>query len=185
MVPNAAIERFFAAPLLEEVEPEARRAVVDVMKEVRADRGATLLEQGQANGRLSFMIDGTAEIIREFPHGHSELVASLTAPAAFGTTSFFRPDPPTVSVKATSPVWLLTLEHADYERLRRENTRAAEALALAAVRVLSERFDMLDQKISAYIREHDREHEQNGHPGRPKATEWSAFRAKLFEEANF
>lgn len=178
MVLNSAIERFLAAPLLAEVAPEARMAVVDAMAEDRAETGAVLLEQGHPNDHLSFLIEGTAEIVRIFPDNREELVAKLTAPAVFGTTSFFRPNPPTVSVRATSPVWLLTLDHPSHERLRRENPRAAEALVLATVQVLSERFDMIDQRITAYIRGH----EQNGHVDPPRATEWAAFRAKLFEE---
>lgn len=180
MVLNLAIERFLAAPLLAEVGPAARLAVVEAMTEGRADRGTILLEQGHANDHLSFLIDGTAEIIRTFAGGREELVASLVAPAVFGTTSFFRPDPPTVSVRATSDVWLLTLDHPAHERLRREDPRAAEALVLATVRVLSERFDLIDQRITALIRKHD----QNGRVESPKATEWAAFRAKLFEETN-
>lgn len=181
MVLNTAIERFLAAPLLAEVDPDARLAVIEAMTEDRADTGATLLEQGQPNDHISFLIEGTAEIIRSFPDGRHELVASLTAPAVFGTTSFFRNEPPTVTVRATSPVWLLTLGHPAHEQLRRKNPRAAEALALATVRVLSERFDLIDQRITAYIRKH----EQNGHAELPKLTEWATFRAKLFEENNF
>ncbi len=181
MALNATIERFLAAPFLAEADPDARLAVLEAMIEHRADQGAILLEQGHPNDHISFLIEGTAEIVRTFPEGRQELVASLTAPAVFGTTSFFRSHPPTVSVRATSPVWLLTLDHPAHEKLRENDPRAAEALALATVRVLSEQFDMIDQRISAYIRLH----EQNGHSEPTKPTEWASFRAKLFEESNF
>jgi CRP-like cAMP-binding protein len=89
-------------------------------------------------------------------------------------TSFFRPTAPSFAVRASSDVWLLSLYHPAHDRLRQANPRAAEALALAALRVLSDRFDQLDKRVSEHIRLHAVDH--------PKATEWSGFRARLFEE---
>ena len=173
---TAAAERFLAAPWLAEVDPAARRALLDVLQEDRAPAGAVVLEQGEPNDRLSFLIEGTVSIHRSYPGGRTETVASLTAPATFGETSFFRSTPPIVSVRAESALWRLTLDHAAHDRLRRNDRRAAEQLALAAVRVLAERFDMPDRRISDYMAQHP--------DGPDRATEWSNFRARLFEEAN-
>ncbi len=96
-------------------------------------------------------------------------------PAVFGTTSFFQPKPPTVTARALTDVWMLTLHHPTHDRLRRENPRAAEELALAVVRTLSERFDLLDKLFTDYIAHHP------DAPGNT-ASEWSRFRASLFEE---
>ena len=51
----------------------------------------------------------------------------------------------------------------------------AEVLALAVVRTLSERFDLLDKLFTDYIAHH---------PDAPGNTvsEWARFRARLFEE---
>ena len=70
---------------------------------------------------------------------------------------------------------MLTLHHPAHDRLRRENPRAAEELALAVVRTLSERFDLLDKLFTDYIAHH---------PDAPANTvsEWSRFRARLFGE---
>jgi len=70
---------------------------------------------------------------------------------------------------------MLTLHHPAHDRLRRENPRAAEELALAVVRTLSERFDLLDKLFTDYIAHHP------DAPGNT-ASEWSRFRASLFEE---
>ena len=82
------------------------------------------------------------------------MITTIAAPSVFGTTSFFRPDPPSVGVRATSDVWMLSLYHPAHEALRRENPRAAEALAVAILRALSERFDLMDQLLSDYITRH-------------------------------
>ncbi len=100
----------------------------------------------------------------------------MNAPGAFGTTSFFRPIPSTVSVRATSDVRLLTLSHPQHDLLRRRDPAAAEALAVSIVRVLSERFDLLDQRVSDYLAQHADDP--------PKVNEWAGFRARLFEEPN-
>jgi CRP-like cAMP-binding protein len=174
MVKVDVADRFLSAPLLADVDADARHAVLDALVEERAPMGAILLQQGQPNDHLSFLIEGTATIERLLPGGRKEIVANLSAPAVFGTTSFFRPSPPNVTVRATSDVRLLTMYHPAHDRLRRENPHAAEALALAVVRVLAERFDLLDQRVSGLMAEHS--HDQ------PKITEWADFRARLFAE---
>jgi CRP-like cAMP-binding protein len=176
MVEGDAAERFLSAPMWADADLKARRALFEAMDEHHAPAGATLMQQGQPNDRLSFLIEGSAVIERTYHGRRKEVLAALTAPAAFGSTSFFRPNPPTVSVRATSDVRLLTLLHPQHERLRRTNPAAAEALALGILRVLSERFDMLDQRVSDFLAEHADDP--------PKVNEWSSFRARVFEEPN-
>jgi CRP/FNR family transcriptional regulator, cyclic AMP receptor protein len=175
MVSAAAAEKFLAAPLLAEVDPASRRAVLSVLREERAPADSVLLVQGQPNDHISFLIEGSVTVLRTYNDGRVETVATLVAPSVFGETSFFCPKAPIVSVRANSPVWLLTLDHPAHERLRRENLKAAEELALAAVRVLADRFDMLDKRISDYMAQHP--------DGHPRATEWANFRARLFEDS--
>lgn len=175
MVKADAAERFLTAPLLLDVDPESRRAVLEILVESRAQAGAVLLAQGQPSDRLSFLIEGTATVERTLADGHREVLASLTAPSVFGTVSFFRPTAPTVTVRASSDVCVLSLDHPAHERLRRDNPRAAEALALAAVRTLAERFDILDKRLSDSLAQHADDP--------PKVNEWSGFRARLFEES--
>jgi len=176
MVEAHSAERFMSVPLLHDVELDAKRAVLEVLVEKHVPEGTILLQQGQANNLLSFLIEGRATIERKLENGQTELVARLTAPAVFGTTSFFHPDPPTVSVRAATSACVLTLDRTAHARLRRENPSAAEALALAAVRTLVERFNVLDKRVSDSLAQHAHDH--------PKATEWSGFRARLFEESS-
>ncbi|WP_337173366.1 cyclic nucleotide-binding domain-containing protein [Paludisphaera sp.] len=168
-------ERFMAAPWLESTDRETKRDLLRALAEERAAKGETLLAQGEPNDHLSFLIEGTAEIVRRGEDGRVDFITELVAPAVFGTTSFFCPSRPPATVRATSDVRLLTLHHPAYEELRRENPRAAEALALAVVRAVSERFNLLDKLFAEHLREHP---EAGGGP----ASEWSDFRARLFAE---
>lgn len=175
MINADASERFMSAPWLESADRKIKHELLESLAEERAAKGTILLAQGQPNDHLSFLIEGTAEIDRLSGGGRRDVITTLAAPAVFGTTSFFRPKPPRVSVHATSDVWLLTLYHPSYEILRRDHPRAAEALAIAVVRALSERFDLLDKLFSEHIAKT---------PAAPSsaASEWSNFRSRLFEE---
>jgi CRP/FNR family cyclic AMP-dependent transcriptional regulator len=175
MIDPEATERFMAASWLGEVDPESKRAILAAMAEARWSRGAILLEQDQPNDHLSFLIEGTAQIERTFENGHREVIAAIAAPTVFGTTSFFRPDPPSVAVRATSDVWALSLYHPEHEALRREHPRAAEALAVAILRALSERFDLMDRLLSEFFARH--------RDGSSPISEWAGFRARLFDES--
>jgi len=174
MLDPEATERFMAAPWLAEVDRETKSAILSTLVEARAPTGATLLEQGQPNDHLSFLIEGTVSIERIHGSGRREIITVLTAPAVFGTTSFFQPKPPTATVRATSDVWILSLYHPAHEAMRTADPRAAEALALAILRVLSERFDLIDKLFNDFTSRHSDE------PAR--LSEWAGFRARLFEE---
>jgi CRP/FNR family cyclic AMP-dependent transcriptional regulator len=174
MIDTQASERFMAAPWLGELDPEIKRGILNALVEGRASSGAILLAQDQPNDHLSFLIEGTASVERILPGGRREVITLLSAPAVFGSTSFFRPQPPSVSVRATSDVWLLSLYHPAHEALRAADPRAAESLALAVLRAVSERFDMMDKYIVDFLARHSNEPE--------KSSEWARFRARLFEE---
>ncbi len=177
MINAEAAERFMAAPWLESTPREIKQQLLESLAEKRAATGAILLAQGQPNDHLSFLIEGTAEIERQSAGGRHDLITNLTAPAVFGTTSFFQPRPPQVSVRATSDVWLLTLYQPAYQVLRRDHPRAAEALAVAVLKTMSERFDLIDKLFTDYITQ------QSSAPSNT-TTEWSRFRSRLFEEHN-
>jgi CRP/FNR family cyclic AMP-dependent transcriptional regulator len=174
MINADATERFMSAPWLDSTDRETKHELLGALAEERAKKGTILLSQGQPNDHLSFLIEGTAELDRVI-EGRRDVITTLTAPAVFGTTSFFQPTPPRVSVHATTDVWLLTLHHPSYQLLRRDHPRAAEALALAVVRALSERFDLLDKLFSEHI-------SKPVHTPAKDASEWSSFRSRLFEE---
>ena len=175
MNPPADSEPFLSGPLLSEVDDESRRSLYHALEPLQVVAGAVLIEQGRPNDRLWFFTLGTVAIVRR-EHGVDRVIADLSAPGIFGATSFFRPAPPIVSVRASSDMTLLTLDHAAHNRLRRDHPKAAEGLALATVRVLAERFDLLDARISEFMASHVDDHR--------KTNEWAGFRARLFEEPN-
>ncbi len=126
MVSTAAAERFLAAPVLAGIDSAARLALLKFLEEARAPAGAILLRQGEPNDHIAFLIEGTASVFRTNPQGDVETLAHLSAPTMFGLTSFFRPTPPSFSVRAASDAWLLNLDHPAHDLLRRVELGTAE-----------------------------------------------------------
>jgi CRP-like cAMP-binding protein len=176
MTSTEATERFLNAPWLADLDPTSRQALLMVLQEGRAPAGAALLSQGQPNDRVTFLIDGSVELIRNEPGRPRESVAVLDAPTVFGVTSFFGHNrSSTISIEARTSVWYLTLDRLAYSLLRRSDPRASEQFMHAVVRVLAERFDMLDRRVSQVLAQRgDGAHADN---------ELAAFRARLFEES--
>jgi len=165
-------------PFLEEIDDEARAALSVCLEEARVSAGSRLISQGGTNDRLWFVAKGSVAIERSGPGGGPpEVLATLPAPSVFGTTTFFRPEmPASATIRATTDLHLWTLDRASHERLRRDDPRAAEVLAMAIIRVLSERFDLLDRHLAGQLAGagHGRD--------RARASELAAFRTRLFEE---
>lgn len=175
MISTEASERFLSETWMPELEPDSRRALLGVVEEGRAEAGAVLLAEGQPNDRVMFLLSGTVAITRNYAQHGEELLTQLAAPTVFGVTSFFGPNPPLSTARADSAVWYLTLDRAAYQALGRLNPEVTEQLARAAVRILSDRFDLLDRKLSEYFA-----HQTPSH----RVSEWNAFRARLFEETS-
>jgi CRP-like cAMP-binding protein len=176
MISPAARERFQSAPWLTELDPTARLALLNVLEEHRVPPGTELLVQGQPNDRIIFQLAGTSIATRQYDSPREELRAPLESPCVYGEISFFRPTPGLATVRAVTPVWFLTLDRPGYDALRRADPRTAEQLARAILRVLAERFEVLDRRVTDFLAEHENHH--------PRASEWNDFRARLFEESN-
>lgn len=172
MTQTSACERFLTLPWLADLNADAKTALLDCMREESAPPGTIFVEQGEPNPLLSFVVEGTVLLTRTYPDGHIERVASLSAPSVFGETAFFTGSPSLVRTKAMSQVLRLVLDHAGHERFRAGNPKAAEMLALAVVRLLADRFDIIDKRVSELTR-HDH----------AKASELARFRTRLFEDA--
>jgi CRP-like cAMP-binding protein len=175
MISSAARDTFLNTSWLSELDATARLAVLQVLEEHRAAPGTELIVQGRPNNRIIFQLAGTTAATRHYDGRRDELRTTLESPAVYGEVSFLRPTPGLATVRALTPVWYLTLDHHGHEALRRADPRSAEQLALAILRVLADRFQVLDGRITDFLAGQEDHH--------PRASEWSDFRARLFEES--
>ncbi len=177
MVLSDAGELFLKAPLVPAMEATARRSLLAVLREERVEAGAVLLAQGKLNGRIHFLLDGEVEVVRAFPNGHEEVVMVYQAPTVLGELSFFRRCPCLATLRTTRPSRFLVLDRDGHEALRRDDPRAAEQLAIAAIQLLAERYEGLDRKLTDFLADQEKAH------AIARSSEWSAFRGRLFEES--
>ncbi|WP_435010396.1 cyclic nucleotide-binding domain-containing protein [Tundrisphaera lichenicola] len=166
--------RFLATPLLTRAEEDSRLTIFRALVEAKVPAGTPLLTQGDPNKFLWFVEGGSITIERTQPDGRVDELAVLSGPAMYGTTTFFRSMAPSATIRAKDDLVVWMLDHRSHDRLRQDHPRAAEALALEVVRVLSERFDQLDRRLAEMMAQHLDDH--------PRANEWANFRARLFEE---
>lgn len=177
---DSARERFLAASWLKDLDEAQRAAVLTELKEEVVAQGADLLVQGVQNESLIFLVDGTVDVLWDWSGGEQQRIITLEAPAVFGVPSFFRPNPASVTVRACTEARILSMNHESHERIRLGNPQAAEVLALAALRVLADRFDVLDGRLCELMAaEAKRKSTRNA----PRPSEWANFRARLFEKA--
>ncbi len=174
MVPSDDAPRFCNAPWLNGVDASVQLAIWQALAVRSEPARVTLFEQNKPSRYLWFVIGGSVAVERSRPDGRPEILAELDGPAIYGTTTFFRNSLPTMTLRATSAIQGWTLDRSSYDRLRVERPAAAEALALAVVQVLSERFDMLDRRLTTLMASQGDDHR--------RATEWANFRSRLFEE---
>ena len=151
------------------MDPGLRRALLAILAEERAPAGAVLLEQGQPNDHLSFLIEGIDRDRADLPRGDEGDRGHAVSPGRLRDDVVLPAD---VAERLGPRHGRRLVLDAVPPRARAappRDPRAAEALALAAVRVLAERFDVLDKRVSDYLAGHDDDP--------PKATEWANFRA--------
>lgn len=176
MITPDARDKFLEAGWLADLDSAARQTLLGLLVERREEAGSALLTQGQANDLISFLIEGEVEVVRQGQRGNREPLTRLAAPTVFGLISFFRPAPPEFTVRALTAVRRLTLDHDAWAVLRRLDARASEQLSLAAVRILADRFEALERRITDELASHPADH--------PRRTEWAQFRARLFDESH-
>ena len=172
--PARTLTEFLDASWLAGVDATTRMTIWKALDERILPPGGPLFEQGQPNHQLWFVAEGAVAIERSRGGSRPEVIAELDGPALYGTTTFFRNSLPTMTIRARTDVRGWTLDRPSYDRLRAEHPEAAEALALTVVRVLAERFDQLDRRLSSLMADHDDAH--------PRKTEWANFRSRLFDE---
>lgn len=174
MISAECARRFTTMTWPPELSGEARGSLTGFLEEARSEAGTELYRAGQPNDRVYFLLEGQVEFWRNY-HAHGEeCVVRLDPGAMFGVTSFFGPNPPLVTARAVTPVWYVSLSAAAYDRLRETNLAGAEQFSRAAIHILSDRFDLLDRRLSEFF----------SHSERGRFNEWNEFRARIFKDAS-
>ena len=123
-------KRLAELPLFEGLDDEALRTVSKVAQEVSVQEGAELVREGDFSYELTIIDEGQAEV-----HHDGQVVATLGPGDVFGEIGVMSKGVRNATVRAATPMRLITLTGWDLRRLRGRIPELEERIsALAAER---------------------------------------------------
>ncbi len=133
-------------PLLSNLNESEFHQIADVARLRTFAAGDYVIRQGDQSRDLWIVLEGQCEVVRRLePNGQAAsqqeaiVLAVLQPYSHFGEMSFFHPAPHSADVRASSPVKLLQITHADYADMIHDGIWAAYKLAYNVVQQLAER----------------------------------------------
>jgi CRP/FNR family transcriptional regulator, cyclic AMP receptor protein len=106
-------KRLADMPLFEGLDDESLRTVSKAAQEVSVQEGAELVREGDYSYNLTVIDEGQAEVVNE-----GEVVATLGPGDVFGEIGVLKKGLRNATVRATTPMRLITLTGWDLRRLR-------------------------------------------------------------------
>jgi CRP-like cAMP-binding protein len=173
---HISAEIFQQIPIFRGLDESECRALAEIAEPEVYHPREYILHEGQTSQFLWIVMAGSCEVLRQVRSGEgaekrSIQLAVLEPHANFGEMSFFNPAPHSASVRAITPLELLSLSRHRFDALMCQGSPAACKLAYNAVSSLADRIRQLDEFIIDRTR--------RDASGR-KVEEWEDFRAKIF-----
>lgn len=167
-------------PLLTGLNESEFRQIADVIRLRDFESGEYVIRQGDQSRDLWIVMEGQCEVVRRLKPGEQNnnhpaesLVLAVLEPFHhFGEMSFFHPAPHSADVRASGPLKLIQITHADYADMIQEGIWAAFKLAYNVVQQLAERLRRMDEWVAELA---------NNPQAAANVPEFSRFRNKLFD----
>ena len=120
-------KRLADMPLFEGLDDESLRTVSKAAQEVSVQEGAELVREGDYSYNLTVIDEGQAEVVND-----GEVVATLGPGDVFGEIGVLRKGLRNATVRATTPMRLITLTGWDLRRLRNRIPQLEERVSALA-----------------------------------------------------
>jgi CRP-like cAMP-binding protein len=120
-------KRLAELPLFEGLDDESLRTVSKAAQEVSVQEGAELVREGDYSYNLTVIDEGQAEVVND-----GEVVATLGPGDVFGEIGVLRKGMRNATVRATTPMRLITLTGWDLRRLRNRIPQLEERVSALA-----------------------------------------------------
>jgi CRP-like cAMP-binding protein len=135
-----------------------------------------VIAQGAQSQRLWVLLEGQCEVWHKLngqpPKAGPVMLATLEPYSNFGEMSFFHPAPHSASVRAKTPVKLLYIERAAYDRLMTQEPCCCSKLAINTVASLADRLRRMDEWVDELV---------SKNAASERVPEWNRLRATLFD----
>jgi cAMP-dependent protein kinase regulator len=116
-------DRLKSIPVFADLSPEGMRTIATFASEVSVPEGKELVREGDYSYNLLAIEEGTAEVTRGGEH-----VADLKAGDIVGEVGVLDKSTRNATVRATSPMVLVTLDRWDVKRLGKQSPEVLEQL---------------------------------------------------------
>jgi CRP/FNR family transcriptional regulator, cyclic AMP receptor protein len=120
-------KRLAELPLFEGLDDEALRTIAKAAHEISVEDGCELVREGDYSYELTIIDEGQAEVVHD-----GQVVATLGPGDVFGEVGVVRKGLRNATVRATTPMRLVTLTGWDLRRLRGRTPKLAERLQALA-----------------------------------------------------
>jgi putative peptide zinc metalloprotease protein len=123
------------APLFVAFTPDELRAVAGRLRPEHYARGADILRQGEAGDRFYIVRRGRLAVVQQDAEGVSRQVNELVSGDYFGEAALLADVPRNATVRAVTPVEVLAMGRADFDRLVRAGFDGHEKVQAVLQRV--------------------------------------------------
>jgi len=110
-----------------------------------------IFESGAEERALYFVLEGTVQIELNVPFVEQAILDELTPVSVFGESTFFHPQPHSVTARALGECTVVRLERSAYDRLVQSNNQAACRLGANAAEILAAKLQHTDAWIVAQL----------------------------------
>jgi CRP/FNR family cyclic AMP-dependent transcriptional regulator len=102
--------------------PEASlEKMIPVLELKRFADSTPIIQQGEKGKYLFILIKGSVEVVQKTAEGFENVLATLSKGEVFGEMSLISGEPCSATVKASSPVSVLTISKENFDRILSEN----------------------------------------------------------------
>jgi CRP-like cAMP-binding protein len=170
-MPSAVVETLLeVAPVFADFTAGDRKELLELIVEETYAAGLEIVSVGEQARSMYVLAEGTVEV-RESSDDEDTALATLIPPCSFGEVAFFENSTHSTTVCTLTPVRVISIDRAGYDRLLAQQSLAGYKLALNVLLKLGEQVRCVEEWVAEELKRS---------PNITRA-QWAAFRAKLYQ----
>jgi CRP-like cAMP-binding protein len=173
IMPSAVVETLLeVAPVFANFTPSDRKDLLELVVEETYAAGLEIVSVGEQARSMYVLAEGTVEIRESSDNDDEGALATLIPPCSFGEVAFFEKSVHSTTVCTLTPVRVISIDRAGYDRLLARQSLGAYKLALNVLLKLGDQVRRVEEWVAEELKKaagitHD---------------QWVVFRAKLYQE---
>jgi CRP-like cAMP-binding protein len=146
---SAALLHALRSSLCPALTPREAEQIASATVVHRVAAGGKICHEGDPTSGLIFLVQGTAEVLKEAPDSGTQLVAVVQGPIMVGEISLLTGHPHSATVRARTDCECHLLTRSQFQRLIDDMHSGAYKLVLALAGLLARRLAAMNERIIA------------------------------------